>query len=238
MKLKNMFKNFARFFGVEISGFDADRFIDTQLKSLLEKNEIDLVLDVGANSGQYYKMLRDIGYNKKVISFEPGSSAFAALAELDADPRWIRKQMALSDSNDTLKLNIYSSELFSSFLSPSEFGVSRFSKEVEIVRQELVDVSTVDEVLLGFPDAKVFLKMDTQGFDLKILAGARNSLDKIHLIQSEVSISPIYDGMPTYYESFSAFADAGFRLAGLFAMNRDDAGCMVEADAIFVRSVN
>ena len=68
IKLINKILNQA---GLNISKYSPSNFDELRLKKLLEFKKIDFVIDVGANEGRYGKMLREIGYKGKIISFEP-----------------------------------------------------------------------------------------------------------------------------------------------------------------------
>jgi hypothetical protein len=77
--------------------------------------------------------------------------------------------------------------------------------------------------------------MDTQGWDLEVLAGAERTLDRVVALQSEVSVRPIYDGMPGLTESLQTFEERGFLLSGLFPVNVDRDFAAVEFDCVAVR---
>jgi FkbM family methyltransferase len=50
---------------------------------------VDLVVDVGANIGQYGRLLRDWGYDGRILSFEPMRDEYAVLSRVaDADGWW------------------------------------------------------------------------------------------------------------------------------------------------------
>ena len=86
------------------------------------------------------------------------------------------------------------------------------------------------------PWKDVFLKMDTQGFDLKVLKGAEKSLDQIRGIQSEISVLPIYDNMPDYLTSLKKFREKSFEVTGLYPVSRNRSSMVVvEFDCIMVK---
>ena len=84
--------------------------------------------------------------------------------------------------------------------------------------------------------ANVFLKIDTQGWDLEVLRGAASSLSKIAALQSEVSVQPIYEGMPTMQDALEYLERVGFAVSGLFPVTLDQQLRVVEFDCIAVRA--
>jgi hypothetical protein len=80
------------------------------------------------------------------------------------------------------------------------------------------------------------LKIDTQGYDLKVLEGAAGRLDFIEALQSEISFRRIYDGMPNFEESIEKMAQMGFELTGLFPVMRDERLRIIEMDCVMVKS--
>ena len=102
-----------------------------------------------------------------------------------------------------------------------------------------VDVSTVRDALLDSrlpADPRVFLKMDTQGYDLEVFAGAKD-VSSIAMVQSEVSVIPIYEGMPTYLDALAAYHASGFSLLDLFIVNRTGDGGVLEYDALLAQAI-
>lgn len=197
---------------------------------------IKLVLDVGANFGQFGKQLRQQGYSETIHSFEPVEVAYQQLAETcRADSRWHAHQRALGATQSVKTLHIARASDLSSFHPPNAYGQNRF-KNFDVVAKEEVQVETVDNFLstLGAHRESVLLKMDTQGYDLEVFRGARNSLKNIVAIQSEISFKPIYEGMPSYLDAFKLYEEHGFRVVGLHPISRDKNLPVIEMDCIFI----
>jgi len=70
------------------------------------------------------------------------------------------------------------------------------------IEKEKISIKKLDDELLNIikyiPNPVVFLKMDTQGYDLEVFKGASGCLDLIQGIQSELSVQPLYKNMPHY----------------------------------------
>jgi FkbM family methyltransferase len=210
-----------------------------EMKSMLRDNGIDLVLDVGANSGQFYLQLRkQIGYTGKVFSFEPNPAMQAGLQKLKAaDDNFEVFPHALGASESTLQLNVYKDSKLSSFLQGSDKRVDRFKDKFTTYETVEVPIKTLDGFFAARPEldaASVFLKMDTQGFDLEVLKGLQQHRDKVKFIQSELSVIPLYENMPHYTESINFFEAAGYRVISLIPVTREkNKNHVIEFDAVW-----
>lgn len=226
-------------------GYDLikSKYLATQESGLVEvlrQLRIGTVLDVGANVGQYGRLLRDIGYRGNICSFEPIPEYYEQLkAEAAGDARWFVYPYALGEREEELDINVSSKSVFSSFLPVNEYGTQNFQRSSEVVRQERVRISTLDAFFEREPRAiegAVFLKMDTQGYDLNVIKGGQGVISGIAGLQSELSIRPIYDGMPRYLEALATYEGLGFQLVGIYPVSRDKQDrALIELDCLMLR---
>lgn len=219
----------------------SDWLLVQHLSEILTRYRVDCVLDVGANKGQYVRMLRRAGFRGRVVSFEPVPEMFAALsAAAEKDELWDVYQVALGREDGELEMNVVPGTL-SSLLPPSEFGSTRYARLQEITTLA-VPVRRLDEMWaeMGLADGeppRVLLKLDTQGFDLEAFAGATGVLDQIVALQSEVALLTIYEHMPRMEESMHTYEAAGFEVTGLYPVSREvRTGRVLEYDCIMVRA--
>ena len=226
----------------QMSELDIVRFphhlgIDFNILQIIRKHGIDTIMDVGANEGQFALRMRDLGFNGMIHSFEPVKKTYAALAEKAArDPHWKAHNFALGKAAGRATINVYDTSQFSSFLQSSDFGRDRFG-DMRLSGAEQVEVKTFDAFFrdAGVKSDRIFLKMDTQGFDLDVFAGASESLDNIVGLLSEVAFVPIYEGMPDYLTALDEYAQRGFRVSGFYPVTKRDDFAMIEADCVMVR---
>jgi FkbM family methyltransferase len=194
------------------------------LKNLLIKYKIDLVLDVGANVGQFAQSLRYIGYKGRIISFEPVSSCFRELAAAArSDPNWQVHNFALSNTGGHQAINIMADGLFSSFNKPSDERTTEFVDSNTITGTEVVELRTLRDVSrdLDLGDmGRVFLKCDTQGFDLHVLQGAAELLRSIPMLLVELSVTELYNNAPGLTEMLRFLESQGFAPVALFPINK------------------
>ena len=86
---------------------------------------------------------------------------------------------------------------------------------------------------------RALLKLDTQGYDLEVLAGACDILDDIHAIQAELSLKSIYTSAPRYLDALAEFERHGFEVTGMYPVSRDKPSlAVVEYDCITTRCRN
>lgn len=232
----------ADFFGYDLVKTKKNILLHRHLRNLFALRDINCVLDVGANYGQYGIMLRDAGYRGRIISFEPVSASYQHLQQTAAkDGNWDAYNFALGSMEREQEINVTAASDFASFLPPSEFSKKTFGDVVTIAKTERVHIKRLDDifamVIKKQRQANIHLKMDTQGYDLDVFRGAKNSLQNITSIQSELSVLPVYEGMPDYSESLATYRNAGFEITGMFPVSHDSATLMViEFDCVFVES--
>lgn len=209
-------------------------------RDIIESMEVDLVVDVGANAGQYVDFLRwEVGYDGHVASFDPLEENFSILSDRSAeDDAWQVFQLALGSEPGTKEFRQARSNTFSSFLAPHENVDNRFSESVETVDIQMVRVdrldALLDDICASTGTSRVFLKSDTQGFDLEVLKGTSDVLNRIVAVQIEVAVQPIYEHMPSFRTAIDTLEDLGFRLAGFFPVSADEHSRAYEFDCIAV----
>lgn len=209
----------------------------SHLGKVIREYDINLVIDVGANFGQFARTMRRIGYRGPIHSFEPVGECHAHLQKIARrQPDWHIYRLGVGSERATMDIHVSTGTDFSSLLPHNAFGQARF-KNISVKNRETIEVDTLDSVLsdvLRAPDARVLLKTDTQGFDLHVFEGIREYRDRLSAILCEVSFLPIYEGMPPYDRSINTFVDAGFSVSGLYPVTRNKDLSLIEMDCVLV----
>lgn len=217
-----------------------ERDFALHLRELLARLEIDCVLDVGANVGQYHDFLRDrVQYDGTIVSFEPVSRHVEALRDRSrGDGKWHIEGYALGSRDCSMTINVMVSDQFSSFLEPDNGRVSDYADLNVAAHTETVPVRTLDAVLPTLRERIAFdrpyLKIDTQGFDIEVLRGAGESLPRVRGLQTEASVRGIYKDMPGYAETIRYLNERGFDITGLYPISRDSDLRLIEFDCVMV----
>jgi FkbM family methyltransferase len=216
--------------------------LSNHLSLLLSRLRINCVIDVGANRGQYGAELRRIGYAGRIVSFEPVMQSFERLDDASRrDPNWIAFNYALGEARGSLEIYVTRESALSSVYPLNEYAARRFQKErAEVLRTEKAKLARLDdfldEAVSGIDRPRVFLKMDTQGYDLRVIEGATRSLRRTVGLQSELSVIPISDGMPDYLTALRRYRELGFEVTGFYPVMRDrDSLVLVEFDCVMQR---
>jgi FkbM family methyltransferase len=230
----------ARTFGYELipSWRVEELALERHLRSLFTRYEIDSVFDVGANRGQYRDFLRyAVGFQGTIHSFEPVAAvAERVAARARSDPSWHVHHYALGDGEGARDINVNVSSTFSSFLEPSANAGSGFGRHTVLAHRETVAMKRLDGVVsdLAVDPAKLYVKVDTQGFDLEVLRGGREALRRIKAVQFELAIRPGYQNVPEYREVLRQLEEWGFTLSGFFPVTTDERLRAIELDCVMV----
>ena len=210
-----------------------------QLCSFLQQQEIDLVLDVGANIGQFGERLFQAGFQGRLVSFEPLSTAHIKLSETAKRyPKWsVAPRAAVGSHSGETVINI-SENMFSSSLLPIRIEHVDSAPSSRYVGTEITKVITLDDYLNESDGARVFLKLDTQGFEFEALKGAEHLLaSSIVGLQTEFSLAPLYDGQADYLELLSWLRDRDFHPWALSSEFSDaQTSRLLQANIVLFRS--
>jgi FkbM family methyltransferase len=208
------------------------------VRSIIEDYQIDLIIDVGANKGEFALELRNF-YKGPLISFEPVPHIFELLRNnASNDKNWYTFNYGLGDESKQQYINIYEKSTFNSLLEMNKYCVEHFEVGKEKPKKQLIQIrrfdDIIDEIPLNIYSRNIFLKMDTQGYDLDVFRGTQKINKNLIALQSECSHIPVYDNMPNWIESLKEYERAGFKLIGLYPVNRDGY-YYIESDCLMVK---
>lgn len=229
--MKRQIQKFVRSFGYEI------RQRSASLGDFLRSRAINLVLDVGANDGEFARVLRNEGYTNRIVSFEPVSSTFTKLQTASMlDEGWSTRNYALGSHSGQATINVSRDDHLSSFLGTSKLA-NYTGLQIETTRTETVDIKTLDEIYSEFESSRVFLKIDTQGFEKQILDGGQESLKKILGVQLEIPIYSLYEDNWSFDEAIAYMKNAGFTVSQIHAVPHYEGQLtdVLDVDCVFRR---
>lgn len=233
-------RQMANRFGIDIRRFRPETSDVGRLKLMLAYHGVDLVFDVGANTGQFAKSLRSVGYTQRLVSFEPLSSAHAHLLKASRnDAQWeIAARTAIGDHEGEIEMHIAGNSVSSSVLGmlDSHASAAPASAYVGIERAPLSRLDTVARAYLK-PKTVPFLKIDTQGYEDKVLLGSTELLPRIHGLQIEMSFIPLYEGQQLYDSLLEKVRFMGFEIWAIWPNFCDPtSGRMLQVDVVLFRN--
>lgn len=237
-----------RFLGVKsgvylkLKRFTASASEPMRTAMILNENNIDCVLDVGANTGQFAESLRDFGYEKEIVSFEPVQVCHENLiARSKKYKNWtVAEKCAIGESDGNVHINITEDSVFSSVLKISDWH-SKLKPYSKIVNTEEVPLFRLDTIVKKYVDnlenKRVLLKIDTQGYEQQVLEGATELLKDIIGIKIEIPLTPIYEDVGfTFYKTLNFLEKEGFYP---FSFNNEgvnlSTGRVNTIDGLFIR---
>jgi FkbM family methyltransferase len=227
--------------GLEVHRTRTELTQHDQRRLLFSRLGITLVLDVGANVGQYAGtyLRRWTAYAGRIASFEPLPASYSRCASVaTADPLWDVYPFGLSDAPGTVPIFVPDGQSELSSLHPlTRFG-SRLL-EGNPLTSATVEVRRLDDVIaeLARDDEVLALKLDVQGHEAAVLAGGTATLKHVTFIECELPLVSLYDGQAGFESMLGTFREMGFTPVGLYANYVDPvSGYAIDSDVFFVRS--
>lgn len=207
----------------------------THLRKLLALAQTDLVLDVGANSGQFGTFLRhEVGYGGPLTSFEPAPGLAGRIGAV-ADAQWRVCALALGSINRVGELNLAAADQYNSFLQPRADPVCTQNRSVGTAA---VQIMRLDDWIAADEPSRVarsiMLKIDTQGSELEVLEGAVQTFVRAPILQVELAFRQIYEGAPAYSRVIDFLKHRGYEVSAIYINNPDHFPMLTDVDAYFI----
>ena len=197
---------------------------------------IDLILDIGANTGYFAETIAKALPNVRLISFEPMSSCYVKLCErMSWHPCFKAYELALWDSTQELELNANEYSPSSSILELAPLHKQLYPFAVQ-TKKETVRSMRLDDLLEEIKfSGRTLIKMDVQGVESKVIQGGREALLKASAVMVEVSFWELYRGQALFHDIYSQLCELGYTFIGqMEQVVRPSDNLPVYADALFI----
>lgn len=175
---------------------------------------LECVVDVGANVGQWSTMFLDLVAPERLIIIEPEPKAFAVLWQTFGGNNGIElHNVAIGGCAGRAKLKVTRDSTGASLLNPRLEMRALIGSNWTVESEIEVEVATLDRLLEKEP-AISLLKIDVQGSEREVLAGAKETLAKTKFILTELNYMPQYEGGSWFADVHQILTrDHGFYLA-------------------------
>ena len=209
------------------------------LQKVLKELNIELLFDIGANNGDWAMDIKKNGYSGQIFSFEPQTESFKILEDLSSnDSRWESFNYGLGDSDSEEFINI-SKNLVSSSCLPILDKHTEAETDSRYHKKELIKIKKIDSLFhnLVTSEKKVFMKIDTQGYEFKVLEGAKRIINRVSGLIIEMSFTELYKGEVKFSKMKKYLEGLGFLLVHIQDGFKDsNTGELLQVDAIFKRN--
>jgi FkbM family methyltransferase len=198
--------------------------------------DIDTVIDIGANVGQFTKTISALLPHANVYAFEPLPSCFVQLEKFaKSTPHVVAFNLGIGASSGLLSFEKNNFSDSSSFLKIAEIHKTAFPFTEKTTTVE-VNVSELDVFSNSLDLGRsIFIKIDVQGYEGYVLRGGRETIKKAKLVIVEVSYVTLYESQPLFDEIYRAFCELGFSYRGMLDQLLDpNTGEILQGDAIFL----
>jgi FkbM family methyltransferase len=234
--LNRAIKAVFRAFGLMVQRYNPNTSEQALIKYLIDRYKIDLIVDVGANIGQFANALRNMRYVNQIVSFEPISQCFDELCfSMKNDSNFEAQQLAIGDYDGQSTINV-SKNLVSSSLLKVNDEVASFADQLSSEKTEVVEVRKLDTVFKGLQTENVYLKIDVQGFEKEVIEGGTNFLKQVKIVQVETALTSLYKNGSRLKDILELLIDCDF-LPYNFTKGAADTeiGRLYELDMFFVK---
>lgn len=203
----------------------------------LQEMNIRTVLDIGANEGQFALMIRKLLPKAAICSFEPIPDCYNKLiAHFNNDTAFKAFNVAVGDKEEMIEMNINDFSPSSSLLEIDELHVDNF-KHTAQSKKQLISVKALDGLRAELNLVKPYMvKIDTQGYEDKVIQGGQQVLEEAEVIFIELSYRSLYKEQTLFEDIYRDLVRLGFQYHGNFEeLLSPINGAVLQSDGIFIK---
>jgi FkbM family methyltransferase len=201
------------------------------------RRAMDLVVDVGANEGQWITALLSLVPVEQAMVIEPNPAAMLRCKQrLQGRGGITFSEIALGASRGSAVLHITKSSDFSSLLDPDHkiINANYVHDSSAVVAEQEVEVFPLDDLVPAGKSVDL-LKLDVQGFEREVLAGAVSVLRRTRIVLVETNFQSHYSKGSTFDLLFQLFTrELGFSFWNVSDPYRGKSGQALWADSVFI----
>lgn len=199
--------------------------------------DINTVIDVGAHAGEFARMIRRTLPGAQIISFEPLGEPFRELAaSMRGDANFQAFNFALGEREGRVEMHKNEWTQSSSLLPMAELHKQAFTYTRNETTEE-IEIRRLDDAVRDIRlRPEILVKLDTQGYEDKVILGGEEVISKARLVVAETSFQTLYEGQPLFDDIYHLLRARGFSYAGnSYQLLSPVDGTIMQADAVFVR---
>ena len=196
----------------------------------------DLVVDIGANNGKWINEVRIRGYKGNALCIEPLEQNYNELKSRNLI-KTDTLNCAVGNKNGYIFINKASNDgLSSSILDLDSFHISA-APNIKFIGKEKVKISKLSKILANNSNKKLYVKIDTQGYEFEILKSINKStFNKIYAFEIETNLVGTYKNLTLMEDIIKFLRIRGFkplRIENGFGM--PNFGQQLQVDILFVK---
>ena len=220
-------------------GFDFHRYRpEVDRLEWLTRLNINTVFDIGANVGQFAKEIRALLPRSKIYSFEPVKECFEKLSSnFKNDNNFQALNIALGETTGKSTINKSSYTPSSSLLSMAESHKKLFPHSRNSEKEE-IEIKRLDDIYREVkPEKELLVKVDTQGYEDKVISGGIQTFSDAKVLIIETSFVKLYENQPLFDQIHDKMRSLNFSYRGSLHQKIDQkTGEVIFEDSIFLRA--
>jgi FkbM family methyltransferase len=205
-------------------------------RQLVLKN-CDFVVDIGANNGQWISVVKNRGYKNAALCIEPVKKNYAELKARNLRNVTILN-CAVGNKNGYIWINLASNDGQSSSILEFDSAHKNAAPKIKFTGKEKVKILKLSKILEKNSHKKMFIKIDTQGYEFEILKSIdEKTFNNIYGFEIETNIISTYKNVVLIEDVIKFLRKKGFqplRLENGFGM--PNFGQQLQTDIIFVKN--
>ncbi|MCA9669798.1 MAG: FkbM family methyltransferase [Myxococcales bacterium] len=203
------------------------------LKSL----EVNTVLDIGANRGQFARIILTVFPEAQLYCFEPLPQVFEQLQQWAGEQARVQAMnVALGDECGSVDMFMHSNFTPSSSLLATTRALEETYPQVKEHRPQPVELRRLDDIASELALVPPILaKLDVQGYEDRVIRGGLETLERCAACIVETSIEGFYENQASFHDIYLLLSEAGFQYAGNLEQTYGADGRVLSLDAVFRR---